>query len=305
MPIAIISSALFGLFYINLLPLLGLPGWPGLLAVAPVWVLRYRWPLWEARGMLWMVQGSLLVGMLCLAAITLARLLAAEPLLGYRLLPLLVAVVVLYLLFLHLRWRALDDDDAALSYWVAGPSLLMSFAVSVMLSVYLLFALGLLGERVEALAPLADKFVGRGLIPPITLTFFCWAALILASKWGLLRIGSKHHLESLSDEQIAVLWQHSAESYLIPKYLNWSIPILGFIGTVLGISLAADGIRRVLAGSQGAAQMSSDLGQVIAPLGIAFDTTLIALSLSIVLTLLQTLQQRDEDRLLNSLGERA
>ena len=84
----------------------------------------------------------------------------------------------------------------------------------------------------------------------------------------------------------------------MPRYINWAIPILGFIGTVLGISLAAEGIQRIIGKHQGLTQLSNDLGQAITPLGIAFDTTLVALSLSVILTLVQTMLQRWEDHLL-------
>jgi hypothetical protein len=65
---------------------------------------------------------------------------------------------------------------------------------------------------------------------------------------------------------------------------------------VLGISLASEGLQKIIAGGDGLSQMGSDLASAIAPLGIAFDTTLIALSLSVVLALLQTLLQKKEEQ---------
>ena len=100
------------------------------------------------------------------------------------------------------------------------------------------------------------------------------------------------------EESLALLWRRYEESYLLPRYISWAVPILGFIGTVLGISLAADGIRRIIGSDTGISGLSSDLSGAIAPLGIAFDTTLIALSLSVVLTLFLSLVQRDEERIL-------
>ena len=103
------------------------------------------------------------------------------------------------------------------------------------------------------------------------------------------------------DESLRLLWRRYEESYLVPRYISWAVPILGFIGTVLGISLAADGIRRIISSDAGLAGLSSDLSGAIAPLGIAFDTTLIALSLSVVLTLFLALVQRGEERILAAL----
>ena len=103
------------------------------------------------------------------------------------------------------------------------------------------------------------------------------------------------------EESLQLLWRRYEESCLLPRYIGWAVPILGFIGTVLGISLAADGIRRIISSDAGLSSLSSDLGGAIAPLGIAFDTTLIALSLSVVLTLLLSLVQRGEERTLAAL----
>ena len=103
------------------------------------------------------------------------------------------------------------------------------------------------------------------------------------------------------DESLRLLWRRYEESYLVPRYISWAVPILGFIGTVLGISLAADGIRRIISSDAGLAGLSSDLSGAIAPLGIAFDTTLIALSLSVLLTGLLALVQRGEERTLAAL----
>lgn len=294
--------------------------WLGLVAFLPICLARYYFPTHELRIVSNYAQGSLLIGMLVIVFVVLQKLLLDQPVVERLLLPLLIAVLMLYVLYLYLSWQQVQKaktdsiEVRQLIFWVAGPSLLMSFAVAVVCAVYCLLAISILAEQTEWLVPIAIKFVDRGIIPPITLIFFCWAMLILLSKWILLRLG--HRLFFTADilgsgltdmivsrkDCIDQLWQHSSESYLIPKYLNWSIPILGFIGTVLGISLAADGIQKIIGSQDGLSQLSTDLGQAIAPLGIAFDTTLIALSLSIFLALFQTLQQRSEDRLLHMIS---
>ena len=166
------------------------------------------------------------------------------------------------------------------------------------------------------------RFLERGIIPPITVLLFFWGLLLLLGKWWngwYLRRALRRwrngessgatapivaSLEGLAagtarvEESLALLWRRYEESYLLPRYISWAVPILGFIGTVLGISLAADGIRRIIGSDAGISGLSSDLSGAIAPLGIAFDTTLIALSLSVVLTLFLSLVQRDEERIL-------
>jgi len=63
-------------------------------------------------------------------------------------------------------------------------------------------------------------------------------------------------------------------SFSIIRYLAWSIPSIGFIGTVFGISGALGHMDSAAAG---------DLSGVTSLLGTAFDTTLVALFLSIIL----------------------
>ncbi len=67
------------------------------------------------------------------------------------------------------------------------------------------------------------------------------------------------------------------------RYLLWAIPSLGFIGTVLGISSAL-----MLANSK-------DMQLITSTLGVAFDTTLVALILSIILMwMFHDLQKRTD-----------
>jgi len=63
-------------------------------------------------------------------------------------------------------------------------------------------------------------------------------------------------------------------SFSIIRFLAWSIPSIGFIGTVIGISGALSHVDQAAAG---------DLSAVTSLLGTAFDTTLVALFLSIIL----------------------
>lgn len=88
----------------------------------------------------------------------------------------------------------------------------------------------------------------------------------------------------------------AATAYLVPKFLVWGIPIFGFIGTVMGIGEAIGGLK--LKGAAEEAALSEALGSVSNSLAIAFDTTLIALIMSVVALLVQTLVQRQESQLL-------
>ena len=241
-------------------------------------------------------------------------------------LPLLLSTVALYMYYLLLS-RASTTINAQnltllnkLTQLFSGPTMVIAFVMSVTISTYLLLVMHYFRLHHQGWVLYANKFLDRGIIPPITVLLFFWGLLMLINKfWVLwrerrfLNSGHKHgnsvlmqaYYQNLQDQGEAspqiyldLVWRKSAEFYIVPRYINWAIPILGFIGTVLGISLAAEGIQNIIGKQQGLTQLSSDLSQAITPLGIAFDTTLIALSLSVVLTLVQTLLQRWEDNLL-------
>ena len=210
------------------------------------------------------------------------------------------------------RATVLDRLAAALS----GPPLLLALALAVTVATCALLLIHYAGLNHPTWQGVTAKFLERGMIPPLTLVLFFWGLLLLANKaWVLWRerrlleppsprsaLVSAHAQacrgEASVEDFMDMVWKKSADFYIVPRYINWAIPILGFIGTVLGISLAADGIQDIVGARGGLADLSSELGDAIAPLGIAFDTTLIALSLSVLLTLLQTALLRWEDGIL-------
>jgi len=85
--------------------------------------------------------------------------------------------------------------------------------------------------------------------------------------------------------------------YSLVRVIIWAIPILGFLGTVIGITLA---IAKLAPEA-----LESSLPQVTAGLGVAFDTTALALALSIVLMFAQFLAERLENALLTQVDQRA
>lgn len=89
----------------------------------------------------------------------------------------------------------------------------------------------------------------------------------------------------------------SESSYSLPRYLIWAIPILGFVGTVQGLASAVTGFT-VLGGAIDLLAIKNAIAKVTQGLGVAFDTTLLALVLTIPLMLFLTWVQRNEDHLL-------
>ena len=87
----------------------------------------------------------------------------------------------------------------------------------------------------------------------------------------------------------------SDSSYSIARVLIWAIPIMGFIGTVMGLGQAIASFSNFLSGSAELGAIKGAIGQVTQGLGVAFDTTLLALVLSVLLMFpLSNVQRREE-----------
>lgn len=79
-------------------------------------------------------------------------------------------------------------------------------------------------------------------------------------------------------------------AYQTMRFLVWVIPTTGFIGTVVGISIALEGMQD---------PKNIEFEKVTSGLAVAFYTTILALVLSAILVLLQNVVQRHEELALN------
>ena len=93
-------------------------------------------------------------------------------------------------------------------------------------------------------------------------------------------------------------------SYTVIRSLIWTIPILGFIGTVVGLSQAIGSFTDVLTqtGSD-AGSIKSKLGPVVGGLATAFETTLVALIAAVIIQLLSTWVYKSEEALLDGITD--
>ena len=87
--------------------------------------------------------------------------------------------------------------------------------------------------------------------------------------------------------------ERSHQSYALVRILIWATPMLGFLGTVIGISEALGGLN-----IGGAADFDSMMQGLRSSLYVAFDTTALALTLSIGLMFFQFIVDRFEQNLL-------
>jgi hypothetical protein len=84
-------------------------------------------------------------------------------------------------------------------------------------------------------------------------------------------------------------------SYSFLRFVIWSIPILGFLGTVLGIADAVSGVTPEV--------LEESISTVTEGLALAFDTTGLALMLTMVVMFLTYLVERKEQAALGEVDE--
>ena len=108
---------------------------------------------------------------------------------------------------------------------------------------------------------------------------------------ALQRFGSTRNVQDVANAVKEVCEEESnrQDSELsMVRYILWAIPSFGFIGTVRGIGDAL---------SQAQAAVQGDITGVTASLGVAFNSTLIALLISILIMFLTHQLQLMQDRL--------
>ncbi len=110
--------------------------------------------------------------------------------------------------------------------------------------------------------------------------------------------GSRKAATELGLDDSSFYLSFSESSYTFPKILIWAIPLLGFIGTVFGISTAVNGFSAFLENSTEIDQIKEGIGIVTTGLAVAFDTTLLALLLSVAVMIPLVLVEKMESRLL-------
>jgi hypothetical protein len=112
------------------------------------------------------------------------------------------------------------------------------------------------------------------------------------------RVPSASQLMELNREGSGLDQEHAAGRFTLTRYILYLLPVIGFIGTVEGISRALMNISKVLPMVKDLDGFMNNLTGVTSALQIAFDSTLLALFLSAALMLVQTLVFRRSEDLL-------
>src|SRR5262249_24869032 len=106
---------------------------------------------------------------------------------------------------------------------------------------------------------------------------------------------SRRSARELDDQLRALVYADALAlegSYALTRFIPWAIPILGFLGTVLGITGAITGIAPE--------KLEQDLSAVTDGLALAFDATALGLGLTMITMFLSFLVERSEQGVLEA-----
>ena len=240
----------------------------------------------------------------------------------FTIVALLVSIVIVHSVYvLHLRPVAEATLQADRERMMADPNHVSQRSLEVVLKDYeqeaevilMLWALAIMGykaiaQRREQRALDADLLrlpEGMKILPEDTREYARQLEALPEASRDLLvprallaalaRFGATRNLQDASTVAHGVC-QSEAErldsDLSMLRYIAWAIPAIGFIGTVRGIGDALSQAHKAVTG---------DISGVTEGLGVAFNSTLIALLLSILLMfLMQQLQQAQERRVLDT-----
>jgi len=120
---------------------------------------------------------------------------------------------------------------------------------------------------------------------------------------NLKNIGQISDVSSILQTQAAYDEEQINSSYGLVQGFIWAIPVVGFIGTVLGLSQAIGFFGETLKSDGDMAGIRESLQSVTAGLATAFETTLVALVCALLLQLLVTYLQTKESEFLDSCND--
>jgi len=120
---------------------------------------------------------------------------------------------------------------------------------------------------------------------------------------NLQNIGQVSDVSSILKTQSEYDDEQMTSSYSLVNGFVWAIPVLGFIGTVLGLSQAIGAFGTTLQAGGDMTAIKESLQFVTAGLATAFETTLIALVAALVVQLLITFLQSKEGEFLDACND--
>ena len=209
---------------------------------------------------------------------------------------------------------------AATRRYVAPPLIISLSLSGAVAASFLALATPLDGEMGAMLQPIVERFLGNGFSRAILVLFLAAAVYGLLQMIGvavdrsrLRSMGQAGRLRRgaswpalLAGRPVETEWagaipgdphgfadryckqrQHYVELGMLPlRFAAWALPLLGFIGTVVGVASSIGGLEIVIATGPGG-QPTEGLMTVLGGLQFAFDTTLLGLLAVIPVMVLQ------------------
>lgn len=130
--------------------------------------------------------------------------------------------------------------------------------------------------------------------------------LVKRIKRALMRFisaGSSSEVGDIMKEQSEIDMGRMDVSFSAVKFFVWVIPVIGFLGTVWGISLSISSFADVISAANDFAVVKTELGKVTDHLGVVFQNTFLALLLSIMLMFSMSWVQKKEEHFLSEVEE--
>ena len=120
---------------------------------------------------------------------------------------------------------------------------------------------------------------------------------------NLQNIGQISDVASIVNAQASMDEDQVSSSYNLLNGFLWAIPVLGFIGTVLGLGQAIGEFGNTIQLADDMSQLKESLKDVTGGLSTAFDTTLLGLVGSIAVQMIVTFRKRQEFLILDECNE--
>jgi biopolymer transport protein ExbB/TolQ len=120
---------------------------------------------------------------------------------------------------------------------------------------------------------------------------------------NLRNLGQVSDVTSILRTQSTLDEDQVSSSYTLVNGFIWAVPVLGFLGTVLGLATSMGAFGVTLQAGGDMSKIREALTVVTGGLSTAFDTTLLGLVGTLILQLRATLLRRDEMRFLDDCNE--
>ena len=120
---------------------------------------------------------------------------------------------------------------------------------------------------------------------------------------NLQNIGQMSDVATILRNQADYDEEHIASSYGLVHSFMWAIPVLGFIGTVIGLRAAIGALGITLRAGGDITAIREGLQAVTAGLATKFETTLVALVCAVILQLMLAFMQGREARFLDACND--